>query len=292
MIKTFTGVVIAGALLAGCSGGANRLTELPVAKGPMAQVVDQKTHGPLACISAMKTRVSFSVLDVLDKTGAENRVGNDSFGTFMSQGTSDMLVSALATMRVPTIEVSPSFRAMVDWYANKTPRSLTPVQTRSTVNGNRDIITNETTSVPTAHVRTPDIGLVGAITTLDFIPGGHAGLSIAGIGGSRYKNAALASIDLRAVEMPKDGRPGGRTIAHATVYKQIVQDGTNVQLDRYMDFGPKNVRLVSLELGAQNREPMKDANRAMVNLAAAEVLAQVLKRYECMANPNIVVALN
>lgn len=304
-------LVLLALAVSGCKHNDGTLDALPVTRGPAAQVLDRSAEAPLACLGTQiaqhreaemaklpkerRRPLSFGILDVLDKTGAENRVGNDSFGTFMSQGTSDMLSSTLSTVGVPTIELSVSYRVVVDWLSTKgaSPKMATiqSVMTRPTPADEKLKLASQTLQA-VANVSTPDIGLIGAITSFDGTPGGGVAAGFGGVGGNYSKNAVLAVIDLRAVEMPKAGRPGGRQIAHATISKQIVQDGFNLTLDRYLSFGPNSPRLVNLEAGYMRREPTKFSNREMVELAAAEVLSQIYKYHRCTEEQNIVTALN
>ncbi len=275
--------------LAGCAGSQGpKLTELPVPQGPDAEVIDQLAQQPLACLSAVVRRTpryTFGVLDVIDKTGAENRVGNDSFGTFMSQGVSDMLVSSLGTIGVTTVELSPSYRAVVDWTSNKGGNAtLGMLQAQNATGADGKPLSSSVIRAPVANIRTPSIGLIGAITTLDILPGGGVSAGAYGASLGYNKNAALTQLDLRAVEMPGPGRPGGRVIAHVVVRKQIVQDGFHLSLDRYFTIGSQ-AKLINFEAGLMNREPMKASNRTMVNLAAAEVVAHVLGHHHCMSQP-------
>jgi hypothetical protein len=288
-VLRFIAALTAALALAGCASTQGpQLTALPVPTGPEAEVIDQVAQQPLACLSTVvrpDSRHTFGVLDVIDKTGSENRVGNDSFGTFMSQGTSDQLVSALGTIGVMTVELSPSYRAVVDWTSNKGGNhSLGPLQAENIVGPDGKPISTRRLRTVVANIRTPTIGLIGAITTLDVLPGG--GASGGAYGASLYynKNSALAQLDLRAVEMPGPKGPGGKVVAHVVVKKQIVQDGFNLTLDRYFTIG-NQAKLINFEAGMMNREPMKASNRTMVNLAAAEVVAQVLGHYQCMARP-------
>lgn len=74
--------------------------------------------------------------------------------------------------------------------------------------------------------------------------------------------------------MPKGNRPGGRVIASTTVKKQIVQDGVRVSLSRYMALGGTKT-LFEADGGFGRREPMKYSTREMIDVATADVLAQI-----------------
>jgi hypothetical protein len=145
-------------------------------------------------------------------------------------------------------------------------------------------------STAASNVSLPSIGLFGAITSTDFLPGGGAQAGIFGASFSHTQNRAFTSLDLRAVRMPNGASRGGKVIANTVVTKQIAQDGTHVSFTRYM--GPlAQPTLVNLEVGEDRREAMKYSTREMIDLATADVLAQIYGINGCMEVENIAASL-
>ena len=124
-------------------------------------------------------------------------------------------------------------------------------------------------------------GVYGAITSLDFVPGGGVSAGAYGASVGYNQNRAQIRIDLRLVEMPIGTSVGGRVVATTTVKKQVVNDGMQISLTRY--FGSATPVLANFDAGAQRREALQDSTCDLVELGVADLLEQVFmkKRSPC-----------
>ncbi len=214
-------------------GSSAHLGSLPVAVGPKPHVVREDPLGneQIACISQALTQkeraVPFTVVDFPDKTGRINLNGSpDSFGNFNTQGGADMLVSALTKTGVAVVDSSLAFRTIADYNLLKTNQKLIGNGQNWYANEGPKKLTFDFMPLTNGMMAQSKIGLLGAITATDFLPGGGTNVNVAGIGGGYNKNGAITRIDLRAVIMPAANEEnGGKVIAATTVTKQILQDG-------------------------------------------------------------------
>lgn len=295
-------LALAALLVAGLSAGCSQHMapfgeDMKLAQGPDPQLM-RDSDARLACVAsrislAQRRSESFGVLDFPDRTGTENKVGNDSFGTFNTQGAADILASSLMRAKVKLIELGPSFRTLVDWGIARGGQPVTTTLNKAVADKDPSKPATEhvtTTTTSQVGVKLPSLGIYGAITTTDFIPGGGVQAGILGGTASYNQNRAVSSLDMRAVRMPGARGSGGDTVASTTIIKQISQDGTRVNFTRYLGPLDKPV-LASFEIGGDRREAMKLATRAMIDLGVADLLSKIYRVNGCMGE-NIVAALN
>jgi curli biogenesis system outer membrane secretion channel CsgG len=277
-------VAALGLLLAGCAGSQQFAQERTIPQGPAPKAAYQTAEGPLACVAQKLTPRqmgrSVAVLDFIDKSGAENRVGNDSFGTFNTQAASDMLMTSLVQTGVKTIELGPSFRVVTDWLADKSGAGqFRTRQVNTNVSPTGETQSKMQVSFAVSNVLLPEFGLQGAISTTDFMPGSGVSAGAFGVSAGYEQNWAITTMDLRVIAMPQRDKPGGTVLYSATVEKQVVQDGLRLGLTRFMGDKPT---LVHFEVGGGRREPMKYAARAMINTLLADLLSQMYNIRGCM----------
>lgn len=267
----------ATAMLGGCSTTFNETAPLP--KGPEALVASRAPIGMMACVASQLTpeqrKTSFGVIEVADRTGVVNSSGPDGFGYLNTQGAGDMLVSSMGKFGIRIVEVGPAYRAALDWMLGKTGVGLTGDGTEYVgmgAGGQRVVSRN--TPLVKGTVAPMEIGIYGAITASDPLPGGGAKVGILGasLGGSQ--NRIQQRIDLRAVRMTVGTTIGGEVIATTTIEKQVVQDSVELNLTRYFDIG-ESPTLVTVEAGSARREPLKFSTGAMLDLAMADLLTQI-----------------
>jgi hypothetical protein len=280
--------VLVAALLALCLGGCTTtMGKVAMATGPKPEVARAEPLGAqLACVASnlptSGRSTTFTVVDFPDKTGRVNLNGGpDSMGNFNTQGGADMLVSSLIRAGVKVVDQSPALRALADWQLVKISQKLVGNGRNWSVSDNGKPITTDFMPLTNAMMAQAKIGLLGAITSTDFIPGGGVNVSVAGAGGGYNKNAAITRIDMRAILMPAANEMvGGKVIASTVVEKQIVQDGVQISISRY--FGPSSgPTLISVDAGYMRREPMQLSTGAMLDLATADLLAQIFKINAC-----------
>jgi hypothetical protein len=267
--------------LGGCTTAS--MSKLAMASGPKPEVTRTERMGSqLACVASSLTpeqkRTSFGVIDFPDKTGRINLNGGaDAFGNFNTQGAMDMAMSSLMRAGVKVVDLSPAFRTLADWSLIKTSQKLVGNGQNWNVSDQGKQVSLDYMPLTNGMMAETKIGILGAITATDFLPGGGINLSVAGIGGGANKNGANTRIDVRAILMPSGNKMvGGQVIAATVVQKQIVQDGAQISISRY--FGPvSGPTLISLDAGYMRREPMQLSTGAMLDLAVADLMAQIFK---------------
>ena len=298
--------------LGGCASTAPFGERLAMAQGPAAEVTGKTTtEGKMQCVASNLTRaqrsIPFGVIAAPDRTGKQNIAGNDATGAFNTQGAADMIISSLGRSGVRIVELGPDYRAILDWNLLKASQGLIgDGKERPAMDIVRDekgnVVRDEngvpkqyakkTLSIPnrTGTVFPVRYGVYGAITSLDFMPGGGVSGGAYGATAGYNQNRANIRIDLRLVQMPVGENSGGQVVATTTVEKQVVNDGVQVQLSRY--FGAATPVLVNFEAGAQRREALQLSTGAMLDLAVADLLEQVfMKKHSPCANNTIVTAL-
>lgn len=272
------------------------LEKLPIAHGPSPEIADSPFEAAFACVSeSMKRsqrRKTFGVASLRDKTGRVSLSGDAAFGSFSTQGGSDMAISALHRARVTVIDVSPEFREYLDWHLAKEGVGLHGDGIKRTLDAGTD---KESTirHIPLVKgsLRQANYVVLGSISAFDFMPGDGVRVGVAGVSAGYNRNGVSVRIDLRLVEMPSGDHLGGRSVASVVVQKQILQDGFQVEIDRF--FGPiaKPIYVSGL-IGGQRRELVQSVEGDMIDLGVAALLAQVFKISHCDPRPlgDVVVA--
>lgn len=279
MIRKFLFSLALLLTLLGLGACSQPFSEREVPKGPATSFSgSNEEYKVLVCVvkqlPANARQDTYGVMDFIDKSGAVNQVGNESFGYFNTQGAADMLATAIAQVKLPLIELGPSYRALIDWGADKS--DTTGQYRRRQVNvttANGRAVNRTDVMMPVGFVVFPKYGLQGTITSTDFMPGEGASVGAFGASVGYERNWVLNSMDLRVVELPNDGKPGGKVIAGLSVVKQIHQESMQVNLTRVLASTPATI--FNFSVGGGRREPMKYSTRAMIATAFAGLLADM-----------------
>lgn len=240
-----------GLILAGCAPGAMtpKNIDAPLVQGPPITDIDTPFDEALSCLDGrVQSQITFAVGQVVDHTGKET-FADGGTGKFVSQGAGDMVQSAL-------------FRAGVTLVNRRDPN----VAIAESNWGIRDL----TQQIPV------NFYVSGSINSLDFIPGGGASMSVAGVGPRARQSRILIGIDLTMTDAYS-----GRIVSSIPLQKQIHSSEVGVSGGRF--FGPL---LLELELGGMQREALHYALRQMLNLATFELLTQLMaddSYEECLA---------
>lgn len=240
---------IAGAtllvLLSGCSNmrvgmAVSTTANEPLLKGPAVMDVYTPFDQALACLDGRinKETLRFSVGAIVDATGKE-QVTDGGSGKFVTQGAGDIVQSAL-------------FLAGATVVNRRDPR----------------VIENEVKwgLIDTKKQEFSTFFITGSINSLDFLPGSGFDLQIAGVGPRYRQNRILVGLDLSLTETRS-----GKIVANVPLQKQVVATEDGFGVGRF--FGNT---LISLDMGGKEREALNLVLRQMLNLAAFELLTQVM----------------
>ena len=236
-------MVMAFALLSGCVAAPGAITEPGVdaalVKGPPIVDIVTPFDEALSCLRGrIQPGISFAVGQVLDQTGKE-QLNDGGTGKFVTQGAGEMIQSAL-------------FRAGVT-VVNRRDPNIAIVESNW---GIRDI----RRQVPV------NFYVSGSINSLDFIPGGGASVSVAGVGPRYQQSRILIGLDMTLTDAFT-----GRIVASVPLQKQIFASEIGASAGRF--FGPT---LVSLDVGGMQREAIHFTLRQMLGLATFELLTQLM----------------
>jgi curli biogenesis system outer membrane secretion channel CsgG len=110
-----------------------------------------------------------------------------------------------------------------------------------------------------------DLHATGAVTTLDFVPGGGAEVSVAGVSAKAKQFRLVVGMDISLTNTMNSA-----VEANTSIHKQIVALDYGVGMGRF--FG---TTLVTMSIGEQRREAIGFATRNMLKLAAFNLLEQV-----------------
>ncbi|MCC5984120.1 MAG: hypothetical protein JJU42_07130 [Rhodobacteraceae bacterium] len=216
---------------------ADPRADVDIPQGPPVQEIVTVFDEALECVNGMiGGEVAFAVGNIQDSTG---RVDGNA-GTMVSQGAGDMIQSAL-------------FRAGV------------------TVINRRDAniaVTEANWGIRDIRRQTPvDFFISGSINSLDFIPGGSASLTVAGVGPRARQNRVLIGLDLAISDAFS-----GRLIGNVSLQKQIYSREFGLSVGRFFD----DV-LVTGDAGYIEREALHFTLRQMLNLGTLMLLGHVIR---------------
>jgi curli biogenesis system outer membrane secretion channel CsgG len=240
---TKTVALIAALFLGGCSGTSGLLSlknDAQLLDGPPVQDVVTPFDRALACLRQhIAPTVTFAVGAIVDETGKE-QVNEGGTGKFVTQGAGDIVQSAL-------------FRAGATTVNRRDPRIM-ETEAKWGIRDARRI-------VPANYY------ITGSINSLDFLPGGGFDVQVAGAGPKVRQYRMLIGLDLALTEAKT-----GRIVANVPLQKQVVAKEVGIGVGRF--FGET---LVSVDIGANDREALNFALRNMLNLAVFELLTQVMQ---------------
>ncbi len=283
LLRLSTAIPAIAFLLAGCGMPPSDPIAVPV--GPTPQII-HALEAPLQCVASQLTpeakRVSFTVLEIPDRTGTFNfSGGNDASGFANTQGAADIAATILQRAGLTQTELGPSYRNLVDWITQHAAQKLIGNGRLNTFRG-PDGKSVELAYIPLFNgtIFPAKYAITGAITTTDALPGGEIGGGAYGANLSVYKNAMLIRVDLRVVELPIAGEVGGKVIAATSIQTEATQGGVQLALSRYA--GPMSgPTLVNFNLGASYRTPVKLATGRMLDVGIADLLSQVFGITNC-----------
>lgn len=275
-------------VMGGCASLTPLDKDMSLTEGPTAKVTRSRYVEPAHCVAASATpaqrATAFGVIEFPDRTGRVNFNGNDAFGYFNTQGAADILATSFRKMGIRLVEHSPAFKNAIEWQQKQTAAKLVgDGRKHQLVDDKGSVQTVDFMPLMTGKLQPVRVAILGAITTTDFIPGDGATVGASAIEASYQQNRINVSIDMRAVTMPHGNSMGGDTIASTSIEKQIVQDGAELRLSRF--FGPVTAAtLVNVSIGGQRREAMQLSTRELLDLAAADIAAQVFRLPQCGAH--------
>lgn len=208
-------------------------------QGPPVRNIATPFDPALECLNGRIGKdIAFSVGNVTDSTGKEQYSDGGS-GKFVTQGAGDMIQSAL-------------FRAGLTVVNRRDPN----IPLAESNWGIRNI------KVQTAS----DFYITGSINSLDFIPGGGAEISIAGVG-PRYRQSRI----LIGVDLSMTSAHSGEIVANSSMQKQIYAEEFGISANRFFD-----KTLTNIEIGGMEREALHNALRQVLSYATFDLLAQIL----------------
>lgn len=192
----------------------------------------------------------FSVGEVADKTGQVQSEIGSAYSTVLSQGTSEMLMSAF--YKTNKVHLSERFDLRV-------PLAEMKMADQGLLQG--------TPGVRKGAIRGSDFVVVGALTELNYnIVSEGARLAISGIGGGGRTVIINVALDLRVIDTKTfDVR------YIATLQKQIY--GYEVSANVFRFFG---TRLVEFDAGRIQNEPLQLGVRSVVEMGVYQIMTDFL----------------
>lgn len=229
--------------LAGCDPVQSMRTphdvNMAMPQGPAMEDITTPFDEALSCLrNKIPSDVFFSVGQIGDTTGKE-QYADGGTGKLVTQGAGDMVQSAL-------------FRAGVSVVNRRDPNI--PLAEQSW--GLR----------ATSHQIPTDFFVSGSITSLDFIPGAGAEVSIAGIGPRYRQNRILVGLDLALTNAHT-----GRVVANVPLQKQLFAEEIGFSANRFV-----NKTLTEVEFGGMEREALQFTLRQMLSYASLQLIGQIL----------------
>lgn len=238
----FSGLLAVSMALAGCSGTIGTFTpvtrNLDMPDGPPVEEIVTIFDDALHCLRGhIPAGLTFAVGEVVDATGRES-YSDGGTGRFISQGAGEMVQSSLFRSGAAVVNRRDPAIAIME-----TQWGIRDIQRQLPVN----------------------FYISGSINSLDFIPGGGASLSVAGVGPSYRQSRILVGLDLSMTDALT-----GRIVASVPLQRQMFSREVGASVGRF--FGDT---LVSLEAGGQEREAVNFVLRQMLSLATFELVGQV-----------------
>lgn len=207
----------------------------PVLTSPL-EAITTPFDAALSCMGKkVSDQITFSVGTISDTTGK----ADSGSGTFITQGTGDIVQSALYEAGVTVL--------------NRRDPNI-PI-----AEGNWGISDIKTQTASNFYV-------TGSINSLDFIPGGGTQIEIAGIGPRWKESRILIGIDL-AMTSAHDGR----IVANSSIQKQLFAKEVGFSIGRFF-----NNTLIYAQAGGIEREALHHTLRQVLHYAVFDLIAQVV----------------
>lgn len=194
---------------------------------------------------------TFAVGEVADKTGQLSTQSGSGYSTVLSQGVSEMMMSALyKTQKV----------RMVERFDLRVPLA----EMRMTEQG---LVAREGGASQRGAIRGSDFVIVGALTELNYnIVSEGARLSIGGIGGGARTVVINVALDLRVINARSF-----EVSYVSTLQKQIY--GYEVEANVFRFFGNQ---LVEFDAGRIQNEPLQLGVRSVVEMGVYQIMTEFL----------------
>lgn len=283
---------LAGLALGACSTAQTE--NVPQVEGPKPQLGAQQqtpAQETAKCLAAhlqdrkpgqgkpAPANVQFAVGSIKDATGRGNRAGNKAVGSFLSQGTTSMMYTALRKTGANVVSMAnPQFRRLVNYYVQKGDSWRIFGDGQSYNWGMKDKNGNPVRSdfiQPQTGTVTPPTHLIqGAWTSLDFIPGGGVEARVGGVGAKYRTHRIQVRGDFRVTRMPKGRTRGGTVVATRQIYKQLFAEEVRAGLHRYFGSG-SGTTFVQFEAGRKKREAVQFTQGVMTQYMANELVRDV-----------------
>jgi hypothetical protein len=122
----------------------------------------------------------------------------------------------------------------------------------------------------------PAVVVLGAITSLDFLPGAGVEVGVKGIGAGYLQHRILVGMEGRMIKMPLGTQVGGEVIATERVTKQVVADEAYAGISRF--FGSA---LINFNLQSQRREALQYVETEMMRYMAYRLISSAFGVRSC-----------
>lgn len=215
----------------------------------------------LECLATQLTdeqrATSIGVGYLLDRTGRNSYSQDSAAGTFLGQGSDDMMMTSLAQTGMRVVGFNPAFRQALDW------------QLAKVMAGGQQI-----------SVTLPDIIVEGSFSSLDFGSSNVRELYIFGIGGGTRAYHLRYTMDIRATSMPGGRLPGGEVLATLALEKDVFGRENRAGIASFFGGGGDST-YVEFNIGTQRREMLQYSQRYMISRAAFGIVANLWNITAC-----------
>ena len=193
----------------------------------------------LNCVASQLTDqqrgMGWTVGDIPDRTGQINMVADAGTGTFSTQAANDLMLTSLSKTGVTVVDSGQVFQQRVDWYLPKEAAGLVgDGNTYRSHNPATGAVTT-TSSIPVmpGTIMPPRYLVQGAISSLDFVPGGGITANVAIIQGQHLKNALRIGIDMHVTHFPVGPEMGGQAVVGTPLSAIGAGSGSGTEPTRY-----------------------------------------------------------
>lgn len=247
---------------------ATREAALAVTVGPAIREIESPYAPALRCLkinlTAEQRGVSFGIGSYVDSTGKVNYASETASGAFLSQGMETMLLTSLGATGVKISNMSPANRQQTDWIFGRAGLV------------NSAAAENLAKAGMKPRVLFPDYQVSGALTSLDFIPGGGFDVDIGGLKAGSRKNSVLVGFNGSVTLMPFSRLGDAASVPSTFRYeKQIIGYENDAGITRF--FGGGNTRsLVDITFGKSEREPLQRFAAIAMDVVAYRAVRDVM----------------
>lgn len=254
-----------------------RQAPLELTVGPGIREIESPYAPALACLRANVVKLakapSFGIGSFIDQTGKVNYASESGSGTFMSQGTETMLLTSLGATGVQVTNMSGANRQHMDWMFSRAGLVNTAAAEEFAKAGMKP------------RVMFPDVEISGALTSLDFIPGGGASANLAGLKIGTRQNSILLGFDGAVTVMPFSKLADAGIVLTTFRYdKQIIGYENEQGLTSFFGGGSSR-SLFQIDLGKMGREAAQRVARIGMDVVAYRAVRDVTGYYVVYKNP-------